>query len=124
MSLFKADKVVTVICRTTDGATDATAYTCRSFAGCSWYSTHGKRAERNGTARDPVVKVRIPADAAPGFGTEWTFSAQSVLVLGAVTVENDADFSAVCKQYETARVLAWHDHRDTVFPHIYVEGGL
>ena len=41
----------------------------------------------------------------------------------AVEAASDAEFSAVCKQYETARVLAWHDHRDTVFPHLYLEGG-
>ena len=71
------------------------------------------------------MKVRIPADAVPGFGTDWTLDAQSVLVLGAVTVASDAEFSAACacKQHETARVLAWHDHRETVFPHLYVEGG-
>lgn len=123
MSLFKAGKVVTVITRTTDGRTDATAYTCRACAGCSWYSTHGKRREKNGAAPDAAVKVRIPADAAPGFGEDWTLDAQTVLVLGAVEVSSDAEFSAACKQHETARVLAWHDHRDTVFPHIYVEGG-
>ena len=117
MSLFKAGKIVTVITRATDGRTDATTYTCRACAGCSWYSTHGKQREQSG------VKVRIPADAAPGFGTDWTLDAQTVLVLGAVEVASDAEFSAVCKQYETARVLAWHDHRDTVFPHIYLEGG-
>lgn len=123
MSLFNADKVVTVICRTTDGKTDATTYTCRACAGCSWYSTHGKRREKNGAAPDATVKVRIPADAVPGFGTDWTMDARTVLVLGAVTVASDAEFSAACKQHETARVLAWHDHRETVFPHLYVEGG-
>ena len=35
----------------------------------------------------------------------------------------DAAFSAACKAHESARVLAWHDHRETVFPHIYLEGG-
>ena len=121
--MFKADKIVTVITRTTDGRTDAAAYTCRACAGCSWYSTHRRRAEKNGAAPDATVKVRIPADAAPGFGADWTVDAQTVLVLGAVEVSSDAEFSAVCKQYETARVRAWHDHRDTVFPHLYLEGG-
>lgn len=123
MSLFNADKVVTVVNRTIDGVTDATTYTCHSFAGCSWYSTHGKRREQSGVKPDATVKVRIPADAVPGFGTDWTLDAQSVLMLGAVTVASDAEFSAACKQHETARVLAWHDHRETVFPHLYVEGG-
>ena len=123
MSLFKAGKIVTVITRATDGRTDATTYTCRACAGCSWYSTHGKQREQSGVKSNATVKVRIPADAAPGFGTDWTLDAQTVLVLGAVEVASDAEFSAVCKQYETARVLAWHDHRETVFPHLYVEGG-
>ena len=123
MGLFNADKVITVVNRATDGTTDATTYTCRSFAGCSWYSTHGKRREQSGVKPGATVKVRIPADAAPGFGEDWTLNAQTVLVLGAVEVSSDAEFSAVCKQYETARVLEWHDHRETIFPHIYVEGG-
>ena len=123
MGLFNADKVVTVVNRTTDGKTDATTYTCHSFAGCSWYSTHGKRRERSGVKPDATVKIRIPADAAPGFGTDWTLDAQTVLFLGAVYVEDDAEFSAACKAHESARVLAWHDHPETVFSHIYVEGG-
>lgn len=121
--MFKSDKIVTVICRTIDGKTDAVTYSCHACTGCSWYSTHGKRYERNGVAPDAAVKVRIPADAAPGFGEDWTVDAQTVLVLGAVAVESDAEFSVVCETYETARVRAWHDHRDTVFPHIYLEGG-
>ena len=68
--------------------------------------------------------MRIPAEAAPGFGEDWTLDGSTVLVLGAVTVESDAEFSTVCKQHETARVREWHDHRETVFPHIYVEGSL
>lgn len=123
MSLFNADKVVTVVNLATDGVTDATTYTCRSFAGCSWYSTHGKRREQSGVKPGATVKVRIPADSVPGFGTDWTLDGQTVLFLGAVVVEDDAAFSAACKAYESARVLAWHDHRETVFPHIYVEGG-
>lgn len=123
MGLFNADKVVTVVNRATDGITDATTYTCRSFAGCSWYSTHGKRREQSGVKPGATVKVRIPADAAPGLGTDWTLDGQTVLFLGAVVVEDDAAFSAACKAHESARVLAWHDHRETVFPHIYVEGG-
>ena len=121
--MFKADKIVTVITRTTDGRTDAAAYTCRACAGCSWYSTHRRQREQSGVKSNATVKVRIPADAAPGFGADWTVDAQTVLVLGAVEAASDAELSAVCKQYETARVLAWHDHRDTVFPHLYLEGG-
>lgn len=121
--MFNADKIVTVVTRTVDGRTDAVAYTCRACAGCSWYSTHGKRREQSGVKPDATVKVRIPADAAPGFGTDWTLDGQTVLFLGAVTVASDAEFSAACKAHESARVLAWHDHRETVFPHIYLEGG-
>ena len=68
--MFNADKIVTVVTRTVDGRTDTTTYTCRSFAGCSWYSTHGKRREQSGVKPDATVKVRIPADAAPGFGRD------------------------------------------------------
>ena len=124
MNLFKADKTVTVIRCTTDGTTDQTSYTCRAFAGCSWYADHAARAERNGTAPAPTVKVRIPAEAIQAADPGWTPQSNDLLVLGAAAVETDAELSALCKQSQTARLKAWHDHLDTAFPHIYLEGSL
>ena len=124
MNLFKADKTVTVIRCTTDGETDQTSYTCRTFAGCSWYADHAARAERNGAAPSPTVKVRIPADSIQAAEPGWTPQTSDLLVLGAAVVETEAELSALRKQYQTARVKAWHDHRETVFPHIYLEGSL
>ncbi len=122
--MFKADKTVTVIRCTTDGDTDLTRYTCRTFAGCSWYADHAARAERNGTAPAPTVKVRIPAASIQAADPGWTPQPNDLLVLGDATVETDAELSALRKQSQTARVKAWHDHLDTVFPHIYLEGSL
>lgn len=122
--MFKADKTVTVIRCTTDGKTDLTSYTCRTFAGCSWYADHAARAERNGAAPSPTVKVRIPAEAIQAAEPGWTPQTSDLLVLGAAVVETDAELSALRKQSQTARVKAWHDHLDTVFPHIYLEGSL
>lgn len=124
MNLFNADKLVTVIRCTIDGATDQTSYTCRTFAGCSWYADHAARAERNGTAPAPTVKVRIPAEAIQAAEPGWTPQPGDLLVLGAAVVETDAECSALRGQHQTARVKAWHDHRETVFPHIYLEGSL
>ena len=122
--MFKADKTVTVIRCATNGETDRTSYTCRTFAGGSWYSDHAARAERNGTAPAPTVKVRIPAEAIQAVEPGWTPQPNDLLVLGAASVETEAELSALRKQYQTARVKAWHDHRETVFPHIYLEGSL
>lgn len=122
--MFKADKVVTVIRCTTDGAADQTRCACRTFAGCSWYSDHAVRAERSGAAPSPAVKVRIPAQAIQAMDPGWTPKAGDWLVLGAAKAEDDAGLSALRKRYETARVKVWHDHRNTVFPHIYLEGSL
>lgn len=122
--MFKADKTVTVIRCTTDGATDQTSYTCRTFAGCSWYADHAARAERNGAAPSPTVKVRIPAEAIQAAEPGWTPQTSDLLVLGAAVVETDAELSALRKQSQTARVKAWHDHLGTAFPHIYLEGSL
>lgn len=124
MNLFKADKTVTVIRCTTDGETDLTSYTCRTFAGCSWYADHAARAERNGAAPSPTVKVRIPAEAIQAAEPGWTPQTSDLLVLGAAVVETDAELSALRKQVQTARVKAWHDHLGTAFPHIYLEGSL
>ena len=123
-AVFKADKTVTVIRCTTDGTTDQTSYTCRAFAGCSWYADHSARAERNGTAPSPTVKVRIPAEAIQAVEPGWTPQPGDLLVLGAAAVETDAELSALRKQVQTARVKAWHDHLDTAFPHLYLEGSL
>ena len=122
--MFKADKTVTVIRCTTDGDTDLTLYTCLTFAGCSWYADHAARAERNGTAPAPTVKVRIPAEAIQAADPGWTPQSNDLLVLGAAAVETDAELSALRKQSQTARVKAWHDHLDTAFPHLYLEGSL
>ena len=122
--MFKADKTVTMIRCTTDGATDQISYTCRAFAGCSWYADHAARAERNGTAPSPTVKVRIPAEAIQAVEPGWTPQPGDLLVLGAAAVETDAELSALRKQVQTARVKAWHDHLDTAFPHLYLEGSL
>ena len=123
-AVFKADKTVTVIRCTTDGDTDLTSYTCRTFAGCSWYSDHAARAERNGTAPAPTVKVRIPAASIQAVEPGWTPQPGDLLVLGAAVVETEDELSALRKQYQTARVKAWHDHLDTAFPHLYLEGSL
>jgi len=80
--VFKADKTVTVIRCTTDGDTDLTRYTCRTFAGCSWYADHAARAERNGTAPAPTVKVRIPAASIQAADPGWTPQPNDLLVLG------------------------------------------
>lgn len=122
--MFKADKTVTVIRCTIDGATDQTSYTCRTFAGGSWYADHAARAERNGAAPSPTVKVRIPAEAIQAAEPGWTPQTSDLLVLGAAVVETDAELSALRKQVQTARVKAWHDHLGTAFPHIYLEGSL
>ena len=107
-AVFKADKTVTVIRCTTDGATDQTSYTCRAFAGCSWYSDHAARAERNGTAPSSTVKVRIPADSIQAAEPGWTPQPGDLLVLGAAAVETEAELSALRKQSQTARVKACH----------------
>ena len=124
IAVFKADKTVTVIRCTTDGDTDLTSYTCYAFAGCSWYADHATRAERNGTAPAPTVKVRIPAASIQAVEPGWTPQPNDLLMLGAAAVETEAELSALRKQVQTARVKAWHDHRETVFPHLYLEGSL
>ena len=118
--MFKADQTVTLITCHTDGAADQTLFTCRVFHGCSWVSTHAARAERNGAAPAPVVKIRIP-EPAGGFGEVLPLDSRALLVRGEVEAVPDRKALA---GYETARVKAWHDHRDTAFPHIYIEGSL
>lgn len=118
--MFKAGQTVTLVTCRTDGATDQTLFTCRVFHRCSWFSTHAARAERNGAAPAPVVKIRIP-EPAGGFGEVLPLDARALLVRGEVEAVPDQKALA---GYETARVKAWHDHRDTAFPHIYIEGGL
>ena len=121
---FKADKPSPVTRCPAAGPPAQPSYPCRTFAGCSWYADHAARAERNGAAPSPTVKVRIPAEAIQAAEPGWTPQTSDLLVLGAVVVETDAELSALRKQVQTARVKAWHDHLGTAFPHIYLEGSL
>lgn len=137
--MFNCNEIVTVICTRTDPASERTAYYCYPFTGCGWYATHAAGHETAGRPPGGKVQVRLPVEAAPGFlppwewprvdeptrAVTWTLGPGTLLVHGAVAAVADAAaLAALRRQYDTAEVTAWHDHRATAFPHVYAEGGV
>jgi hypothetical protein len=137
--MFGCDKTLTLVNTVTDGKTDETRLYAHVFEGCGLYAENGVQAEKSGQAASGKTKIRLPVDSCPGYvspadwaaldeearGDAWTLDGKTYILPGEPeTMPASAkDISVLRKAGNAVQVTAWHDHRDTVFPHLYAEGG-
>ena len=136
--MLGATKTITIINHWYDKATDTDLYACHVFDGCSWYGQFIHAADTAGLHRACIHKIRIPATESraasylephqwtalpaadkPRF---WTLGCESKVVKGAVKSITAKEYAALARNYTAAADLTWHDSRDGVQPHWYVEG--
>lgn len=136
--MLGSTKTITIINHWFDKTADADQYACHVFAGCSWYGQFIHAADTAGLHRACIHKIRIPAtesraasylepqqwmtlpaEKKPQF---WTLGCESKVVKGAVKSVTAKEYAALARNYTVAADLTWHDSRDGIQPHWYVEG--
>jgi hypothetical protein len=136
--MFGCDKTLTLVNTVTDGRTDETKLYAHVFTGCGWYAENGVQAEKSGQTASGKTKVRLPVDRCPGYvspaawaaldeaarAESWTLDGATYILPGVIesAPATATDIYVARKAGSAIQVTAWHDHRDTVFPHLYAEG--
>jgi hypothetical protein len=136
--MFGCDKTLTLVNTVTDGRTDETKLYAHVFTGCGWYAENGVQAEKSGQTASGKTKIRLPVESCPGYlspaawaaldeearADAWTLDGATYILPGEIekTPASAKDLSAARKAGNAIQITGWHDHRDTVFPHLYAEG--
>jgi hypothetical protein len=134
--MFGCDKTLTLINTVTDGRTDETRLYAHVFTACGWYAEQGVQAEKSGQTASGKTKIRLPVESCPGYlspatwaaldedarADAWTLDGATYILLGEQAPATATDIYVARKAGSAVQVTAWHDHRNTVFPHLYAEG--
>jgi hypothetical protein len=112
-------KTVTVVTTKRDKEASQTIYQLTSFTGCSWRTELTSETDQSGRSTALHCKVRIPLDS----GSQLVTSVRSTwLYQGTLATLDDETLTALTKRRALFRVTAYHDNRDGVEPHLYLEG--
>lgn len=125
---------VTIFRKAYNPATGFDEYTKTVLAGVSWYSQLKTVQGNNGIAFAKLFKMRIPVSVGKKFAfpldftdpeTQYTIQPGDLVFKGTVTEDLQAGsaigaLQSKCPEHFT--VLALHDNRGKMLPHVYVEG--
>jgi hypothetical protein len=112
-------KTVTVVTIKRGREVGQTIYLLATFSECFWRTELTSETSQSGRSTALHCRVRIPMDRDSQLAT----SVRSAwLYQGELAALDDETFTDLTKHRTLFRITAYHDNRDGMEPHLYLEG--